>query len=145
MSTATESAELIRAHARHPIGRTAMPAVEVLGCAELITPTCGDRLEVCVGGASERIELAWTGRGCEVSQGSASLLAEELRGLGTAAARARIDAFLGAMADHRSGGAIDGSLGQEAALLAVAGNPVRSVCATLAWRALRSALDGAGF
>lgn len=132
-----EAAELIRAHAKHPVGRS--DPAPALGRAELITPTCGDRLEVRVDGAAEHVRLTWSGRGCEVSQGSASLLVDGLDGLPVAQVRRRIDAFLAGMAS-RSGPLA----GDEEALLAVAGNPVRSVCATLAWRALAAALEDAG-
>ncbi|AZZ51356.1 iron-sulfur cluster assembly scaffold protein [Rathayibacter festucae] len=145
-----EAAELIRAHARHPVGRDdAMPA-EVLGRAELLTPTCGDRIEVRVSGDAAALAISWSGRGCEVSQGSASLLADELDGLDAVTVRGRVTAFLDAMAAHdavsgRGAESVaDGPLGDEAALLLVAANPVRSVCATLAWRALRDALDESG-
>lgn len=136
--TPAESAELLRAHARHPVGRVA-DAGDVLGRAELTTPTCGDRLELRVGGGAEGVALTWGGRGCEVSQGSASLLVDELDGATAATARRRAAAVLEAMATGRP----DPALGDEAALLAVAANPVRSVCATLAWRALVAALDQA--
>ncbi|MCJ1673145.1 MULTISPECIES: iron-sulfur cluster assembly scaffold protein [unclassified Rathayibacter] len=147
-----EAAELIRAHARHPVGRDdAMPA-GVLGRAELLTPTCGDRIEVRVSGDATALAISWSGRGCEVSQGSASLLADELDGLDAVTARGRVAAFLDAMAAHDAvsgrGADPDGpagqALGDEAALLLVAANPVRSVCAALAWRALRDALDVSG-
>lgn len=134
-----DSAELIRAHARHPVGRG--PRTEgVVGRAELITPACGDRLELRVSGGAEQVLLSWSGRGCEVSQGSASLLVDELDGADSVTARTRAEAFLRSM-ERR---AADPALGDEAALLAVAGNPVRSVCATLAWRALLAALDDGG-
>ncbi|QHC66899.1 iron-sulfur cluster assembly scaffold protein [Rathayibacter oskolensis] len=130
------AAELIRDHARHPVGRSDA-ATPALGRSELITPTCGDRLEVRVSGSASHVDLAWSGRGCEVSQGSASLMADELDGRSASDIRARIDSFLDAMGRREA----DAGLGQESALLAVAGNPVRSVCATLAWRALLGALD----
>ncbi|SMH36446.1 nitrogen fixation protein NifU [Rathayibacter oskolensis] len=138
MTAAIGAAELIRDHARHPVGR-ADASGAVAGRCELITPTCGDRLEVRVVGGADSVGIAWSGRGCEVSQGSASLLADELDGLAAGAIRARVEAFLGAMTRRET----DPVLGQESALLAVAGNPVRSVCATLAWRALLGALDEA--
>ncbi|KQQ00725.1 MULTISPECIES: iron-sulfur cluster assembly scaffold protein [unclassified Rathayibacter] len=130
------AAELIRDHARHPVGRSDAVGA-VLGRAQLITPTCGDRLEVRVSGSAAHVDLAWSGRGCELSQGSASLMTDELDGRSASEIRARIEALLGAMG-RREGGE---GLGQESALLAVSGNPVRSVCATLAWRALLEALD----
>ena len=136
MSALEEATELIRAHARHPVGRVDHDG-DVLGRADLVTPTCGDRLELRVGGAADRLRITWSGRGCEVSQGSASLLVDELDGAEASELRARAEAFLGAMRERTPAA----ELGDEAALLAVAANPVRSVCATLAWRALLAALD----
>ncbi|MBF4462128.1 MULTISPECIES: iron-sulfur cluster assembly scaffold protein [unclassified Rathayibacter] len=131
------AAELIRAHAKDPVGFSENAAT-ALGRAELITPSCGDRLEVRVDGDADRLRLGWSGRGCEVARGSASVLVDELDGLGVAEVRSRREEFLAAM------GRREGPLaGQESALLAVAGNPVRAVCATLAWRALGAALDEA--
>ena len=95
-----EAAELIRAHARHPVGRDETAPTEVLGRAELLTPTCGDRIEVRVSGDATALAISWSGRGCEVSQGSASLLADELDGLDAVTARGRVTAFLDAMAAH---------------------------------------------
>lgn len=83
--------------------------------------------------------LSWGGRGCEVSRASASILVDELDALPVAVVRERLVLFLAAMA--RGSGSL---AGDEEALLVVAGNPVRSVCATLAWRALAGALDDAG-
>ncbi|QHC59130.1 iron-sulfur cluster assembly scaffold protein [Rathayibacter sp. VKM Ac-2760] len=144
-----EDAELIRAHARHPVGRAEASAEPVLGRAALLTPTCGDRIEVRVAGDADAVAIGWSGRGCEVSQGSASLLADELDGQDAAAVRRRLTVFLAAMAEHGPAGrgrpaADTEPLGDESALLLVAANPVRSVCATLAWRALRDALDESG-
>ncbi|MWV50195.1 SUF system NifU family Fe-S cluster assembly protein [Rathayibacter sp. VKM Ac-2803] len=130
------AAELIRDHARHPVGRSDSSAA-VVGRAELITPTCGDRLEVRVTGTPSAVGVAWSGRGCEVSQGSASLMADELDGRSASEIRGRIESFLASMERREA----EAGSGQESALLAVAGNPVRSVCATLAWRALRAALE----
>ncbi|MBO0982272.1 iron-sulfur cluster assembly scaffold protein [Rathayibacter sp. SD072] len=139
--SAVEAADLIRAHARHPIGRIDEDVTEeVLGRAELLTPTCGDRLVVRIVRVDDSVSLRWTGRGCELSQGSASLLVDELDGLDEEALRARVGAFLTSMRLRVA----DPVLGDEEALLAVAANPVRSVCATLAWRALGDALDQAG-
>lgn len=139
MSSDVEAAELIRAHAKQPLGRVQV-AGEAIGRAELLTPACGDRIELLVGGDADGVRVTWSGRGCEVSQGSASLLVDELDGAAAAVLRERAGAFLLAMGERRP----DPALGQEAALLAVAANPVRSVCATLAWRALLAALDDGG-
>ncbi len=47
-------------------------------------PTCGDEMSMTVrlDGSGERIaDVAFTGRGCAISQASASILTDELRGL----------------------------------------------------------------
>ncbi|QWL32465.1 iron-sulfur cluster assembly scaffold protein [Rathayibacter toxicus] len=137
----TEAAEAIRAYAQDPIGRRdRVPGEIMLGRAELMTLTCGDRLELRVARDGEgRLRITWSGRGCELSRGSASLLTAELDGLSASEMAQRSDRFLAAMGRRET------SLpGAETFLLVVAANPVRSVCATLAWRALGQALSGAG-
>lgn len=120
--------ELILDHARRRVG-TALPS-EPTASVRLISPSCGDVVTVALVETEEGTALRWDGRGCEVSQASASMLAE----LGPAAP---IALFLEAMATRTP---VDG-LGDAAALLSLAGNPLRAKCATLAWRAAAELLE----
>jgi nitrogen fixation NifU-like protein len=120
-------AELILDHARRRVG-AGLPS-DARASVRLISPTCGDVVTVALVETDSGVALRWDGRGCEVSQASASMLAE----LG---ASAPVEAFLSAMATR---GSADG-LGDAEALLSLAGNPMRAKCATLAWRAAAEAL-----
>ncbi|NQX27722.1 iron-sulfur cluster assembly scaffold protein [Microbacteriaceae bacterium VKM Ac-2854] len=121
--------DLILDHARRRVG-AGLPA-GAAASARLISPTCGDVITIALVETDSGVVVRWDGRGCEVSQASASMLAE----LGPSAP---IVAFLSAMATR---GRADG-LGDADALLTLAGNPVRAKCATLAWRAAAEALKG---
>ena len=100
-------------------------------------PTCGDEIELSLRMEGERIAaLAFTGRGCSISQASASMMTELLTGetvQGAEGAAARFKALL-------HGQCADRSLGNLRALAGVAKFPPRVRCALLAWNALEEAL-----
>ncbi len=85
-------------------------------------------------------DLVWTGDGCSISQASASILHDCLRGLSVAKARAVLDNFREML---RSRGKIEPDedvLGDAAALGGVARYPARVKCAMLPWVAFEAAL-----
>jgi len=106
-----------------------------------LNPTCGDEVTLRLRLEGDRIEEAsWTGRGCMVSQSSASILAEQLPGLTADEARARIESFRASM---RSRGEIpvdEDLLGDAIALEGAAKFVARVKCAMLAWVAAEDAL-----
>lgn len=127
-------AELILDHARRRVGAGPVPEGSVvLGSARLLSPTCGDAVAVSVVVTETGWAVHWDGRGCEVSQAGASLLAELVTGPDD---ESLIDDFLAAMRTRTP----NDRLGDAAALLSLAGNPLRAKCATLAWRAAAEAL-----
>jgi nitrogen fixation NifU-like protein len=81
-------------------------------------------------------EVAFTGRGCSISQASASMLIEHLEGKGREEARTRIEAFLEMMRTEETP-----ELGELAALKGIIQAPNRIRCATLAWDALKRGLE----
>lgn len=86
-------------------------------------PLCGDRITLQIGvrdGVLERI--GFTGRGCAISQASASLLTDEIKGKPLA----EVEAF-------RADDLLD--------LLGIDISPARLKCAMLSHETLRSALD----
>jgi nitrogen fixation protein NifU and related proteins len=100
-------------------------------------PLCGDHVTVYAklqDGAIE--ELSFIGRGCSISQASASMLTEQLTGAGREEAEEKIEAFLEMMRTEERE-----ELGELAALKGVVETPNRIRCATLAWEAMRRALD----
>jgi len=136
--------EAILAHGRRPQNyrRLDAPTHQARGD----NPMCGDRVELFLRVTDGTIaEATFQGRGCAISQASASLLTEATRGLGVSEARALSTAF---RAFARSGAcpACDPSLmaplEQLAPLTGVHEFPSRVKCATLAWHALDAALAG---
>ena len=116
--------------------------------AHQINTTCGDEvtLRVSVGTATATAtvtDLVWTGEGCSISQASASILTDTLRGLSTTEARALLDNFREML---RSRGKIEPDeevLGDAAAFGGVSRYPARVKCAMLPWVAFEAALIAA--
>ncbi len=111
-------------------------------CAEGHNPLCGDQIKVYLRLDGDRIDgVTFEGVGCAISTASASLMTEAVRGLDRPQAEALIAAFLNLMTGE-NGAAEAVDLGKLEVLGGVRDYPVRIKCATLAWHALRSALEG---
>ncbi|SDN02115.1 nitrogen fixation protein NifU [Cryobacterium flavum] len=111
-----------------------------------INTTCGDevtlRVSLGVGAETDSAvsDLVWTGEGCSISQASASILTDTLRGLSITSARALLDNFREML---RSRGKIEPDeeiLGDAAAFGGVSRYPARVKCAMLPWVAFEAAL-----
>ncbi|WP_104201372.1 Fe-S cluster assembly sulfur transfer protein SufU [Cryobacterium sp. Y29] len=106
-----------------------------------INTTCGDEVTLRVSLDTETVtDLVWTGEGCSISQASASILTDTLRGLSTTEARALLDNFREML---RSRGKIEPDeeiLGDAAAFGGVSRYPARVKCAMLPWVAFEAAL-----
>ena len=99
-------------------------------------PLCGDHVTVYANLQDDTFEeVSFTGRGCSISQASASMLTEQLTGKSREAAEEKIEAFLEMMRTEEKE-----ELGELAALKGVVQTPNRIRCATLAWDAMRRAL-----
>lgn len=106
-----------------------------------INTTCGDEVTLRVSLDVDRVnDLVWAGEGCSISQASASILSDTLRGLGVIEARAVLENFREML---RSRGKIDPDeevLGDAAAFGGVSRYPARVKCAMLPWVAFEAAL-----
>jgi nitrogen fixation protein NifU and related proteins len=128
--------EVILDHSRRPrnFGALADASVRVRGD----NPACGDEIEVAVrfgdGGALEQIKFA--GRGCAISQASASMMTQKLKGK----SREETESILRAFHNLIIGASDDAPLGDLCLLRGVRKFPQRVKCAMLAWRALEQAL-----
>ncbi len=114
----------------------------VSACAEGYNPLCGDQVKIYLRTDGDRVDgLTFEGVGCAISTASASLMTEAVRGLERPQAEALIASFLALMTGDGDGAAgVD--LGKLEVLSGVKDYPVRIKCATLAWHALRAALEG---
>jgi len=103
-------------------------------------PSCGDQLDLQISiDAQHRIgQIRFYGRGCAISQSSASMMTELVKGKTVAEARDAIASFFHMLTGQ---GESKVALGDLAALSGVKQFPVRVKCATLAWKALESCLQ----
>ena len=127
--------EIILDHYRRPRHKRAVDPADRR--VEANNPLCGDEIDLTLRLDGDAIaEIGFVGRGCSISQASASMLCEAVSGLSAEAARALAAGFRGMLQT----GAEDEDLGDLEALRGVRAYPVRVKCATLAWNALLQAL-----
>lgn len=135
--------EVIIDHGRRP--RNFRELEGATRTVEGVNPLCGDELTLYVKLADGRIaDIAFQGTGCAISQASASLMTAALKGKTEDEALAlygRVHAMLTEGPNREAG---PPELGKLAVLSGVWEFPTRVKCATLAWHALRSALEADG-
>lgn len=127
--------EVILDHYSHPRNKGTLDPADVV--REGANPLCGDeiRLSLLVRDGIVR-DVRFDGKGCSISQASASMMTERIKGQPIAEARRLIAAFKGMM--HGEAPAPD-DLGDLEALQGVRKFPVRVKCATLGWVTLEEA------
>jgi nitrogen fixation protein NifU and related proteins len=126
--------ELILDHYRRPRNRGSLEAHTRR--VSLANPTCGDELELDLLLDGEIIaDVRFSGRGCSISQASASMMTQLIKGKTVAQARALAGRFSEMMHGSQEA-ARDAALGEARALAGVARFPVRIKCALLGWNAL---------
>ena len=113
-------------------------------------PTCGDEITVFLDveskdGVDVVSDVKVSGQGCSISQSSASMMSQAIKGKTVPEVRALVRRFKGMMSiETDTDGDIadaDVPLGDLEALQGVVKFPVRIKCATLAWSTLTQALD----
>ena len=99
---------------------------------------CGDQFTVFLKMDGDVVEdVSFQGSGCAISKASASLMTQVVKGKTKAEAGKIFESFHGLVTGHGAGE----DLGRLKAFSGVSRFPLRVKCATLAWHALRSALD----
>jgi nitrogen fixation NifU-like protein len=127
--------EIVLDHFQRPRNRGGIEGADVH--QRLDNPLCGDEVTVYANLRDGRVaEVSFTGRGCSISQASASMLTEHLEGESRREAETRIDTFLEMMRTEENP-----ELGELAALKGIIQAPNRIRCATLAWDALKRGLE----
>jgi nitrogen fixation NifU-like protein len=145
--------EIILDHYRNPRNRGELPSPPAVK-SEGFNPLCGDEVQVYLGlrdGVVEDIRIS--GQGCSISQSSASMMSQAVKGKTLPEARALLRAFKSMMsideghddetADGNGAGEPGVKMGDLEALQGVVKYPVRIKCATLAWNTLAAGLDQA--
>ena len=129
--------EVILEHYKSPRNRGQLPEPDVATRGH--NPLCGDEIEISVMIKDGIVsDLRFQGRGCSISQASASMLTEAVKGKSVEQARHLIDEFKSMMHGED---AVDEELGDIEALQGVRKYPVRIKCALLAWTTLQEGLD----
>jgi nitrogen fixation protein NifU and related proteins len=107
-------------------------------------PLCGDRITIFLTLAGDRIaDVSFQGRGCAISQASASLMTEILKGKTLAEAETLFQGFHARMVggeEPATPPALADDMERMEPLSGVKAYPARVKCATLAWHAFEAAL-----
>ena len=145
--------EIILDHYRNPRNRGELP-VPPAHRTEGFNPLCGDEVQVFldVDADGTVADVKVSGQGCSISQSSASMMSQAVKGKSLDDARLLVRAFKSMMSIHEHDLDGDGDeeidigdvkLGDLEALRGVVKFPVRIKCATLAWNTLTQGLDDA--
>jgi nitrogen fixation protein NifU and related proteins len=135
--------EVILDHSRRPRNFHALPGARR---AEGFNPLCGDQATVFVDLDGDRLrQVSFQGKGCSISQASASMMTESLKGKTVAEAQALFDSFhaLVTAPPDQAGRPAGPELGKLAVFSGVCEFPVRVKCASLPWHTMKAALAGA--
>lgn len=133
--------EVILEHSKAP--RNYRPLPNANQSAEGFNPLCGDHFVVYLDLQGDAIrDISFQGAGCAISKASASMMTQILKGKRRQEAEQLFEEFHKlvtgqAQAPNKS------DLGKLAVFSGVCEYPSRVKCATLAWHALRAALQGA--
>ena len=134
--------EIILDHSRHPRHFGALAGAN--RTAEGFNPLCGDRVKIyLVIDKDGRIaDIKFEGKGCAISVASASLMTEMLKGRSIAEVEKLMDGFLHLVKGEGAKEMAADDREQLEVMAGVSGFPMRIKCATLAWHAMKAALDG---
>jgi len=131
--------EVILDHFKNPTHSGKLPEAQIK--ADGANPLCGDELTFHIrldDGHLSRVRFR--GKGCVISQASASMLAGQLEGKSVGEAGRLIEAMKTLMQGRGPDASVD--LGDLEALAGVRKFPVRVKCAALSWNVVEQALEG---
>lgn len=135
--------EVILDHSRHPRHFGALE--DATNVAEGHNPLCGDRVKIYLKlGANGAIDdIRFEGKGCAISQASASLMTDMVMGKSVDEAKRLMSGFLHLVKGEEVGQELEPSAREQLDVMAgVSAFPMRVKCATLAWHTMNSALEG---
>ena len=133
--------DIVMDHNRRP--RNFRKMEEPTCSLEGYNPLCGDKVTVYLQLQDDRIaDIAFQGSGCAISRASASMMTEAVKGKSSTEAEEIFDAVRQMFTRGQDSGLDDDKLGDLVILSGVSEFPTRIKCATLAWHALHTALQG---
>jgi nitrogen fixation protein NifU and related proteins len=131
--------EMILDHYRKPRNKGTLEAAD--RSVTMKNPLCGDEIDLQVALGDDSItDLKFSGRGCSISQASASMMTQLVKGKSPAEAEELRRKFRAMVMGDQSL-ASDPSLGSLRSLVGVSRFPARVKCALLAWNALERAIN----
>ena len=131
--------EMILDHYRRPRNKGVLTHADAT--VTMKNPLCGDEIELQLEFDGDTIrDVKFTGQGCSISQASASMMTELVKGRGQADVERLRQAFR-AMVMGDSTADADVILGKMRALSGVSKFPARVKCALLGWNALEEGID----
>ncbi len=134
--------EIILDHSRHPRHFGAL--ADANHVAEGYNPLCGDKVKIYLklDDADRIADIAFEGKGCAISVASASLMSEMLKGRSTEEAEQLLSGFLHLVKGEDASDLEEDDKEHLAVMAGVSAFPMRVKCATLAWHAMKAAIDG---
>jgi nitrogen fixation protein NifU and related proteins len=132
--------DVILDHSRHPRQFGPLPGATHRG--EGHNPLCGDRVNIylVLDGGNRIADIRFEGKGCAISQASASLMSEMLVGRTVDEAETLMRGFLRLVKGEATDLAGDDRERLDV-MAGVSAFPMRVKCATLAWHTMKSALE----
>ena len=136
--------EVILDHSRHPRHFGALSGATHVG--EGYNPLCGDKVKVylVLDDIGRITDIRFEGRGCAISQASASLMTDMLSGRSVEEAEQLMGGFLHLVKGEGTNGLSPDDRERLEVMAGVSAFPMRVKCATLAWHTMKSALEGGG-
>jgi nitrogen fixation NifU-like protein len=130
--------EVILDHYRAPRNKGQLDPHDV--ALERNNPLCGDEIELFLKFEDDSVEgIAFDGKGCSISQASASMMTEKVKGLDIKDATELAESIKRMMAGDEEGD--PKTLGDLVSLKGVVKYPVRIKCALLGWNTLLEAIE----
>jgi nitrogen fixation NifU-like protein len=133
--------ELILDHYRRPRNKGELEGATT--SVTMLNPLCGDEVALHVKFDGDRVgDVRFSGRGCSISQASASMMTQLVKGKSAGEIEQLRDTFRDMVmgttpADDKE---VAGTMGSLLSLSGVSRFPARVKCALLAWNALESAM-----
>lgn len=133
--------DVILDHSRHPRHYGVLDHASHK--AEGYNPLCGDRVTVYLQlGADGRVaDIKFEGKGCAISQASASMMTDMLKGRTQADAEKLMEGFLHLVKGEDAPGLSEDDREILDVMSGISEFPMRVKCATLAWHTYKSALE----
>ena len=133
--------EVILDHSRHP--RHYGVLEDASHKAEGYNPLCGDRVTVYLNlGEDGRVaDIRFEGKGCAISQASASMMADMLKGRTRGEAEKLMQGFLHLVKGEEANGLSQDDRETLDVMSGISAFPMRVKCATLAWHTFKNAVE----